>query len=139
MRVGIVVRIISLLADEVHDFVLAFSGAVGVREDHLDVLPSGVIVKTVVNVVTQTFGQLVHEGRAGSDAVRVEVLLLGVFFGQRSAASDDFLLDARDVAATLLPFFGRAETTTSLLVHLGARSLGNGSEGRVKGRKEASR
>ena len=103
----------------------------------MDVFPSGIVVETIVNVVTQAFGQLVHEGRAGSDAVRVEVLLLGVFLGQRSAASNDFLLDARDVAATLLTLFGRAETTTSLLVHLGARSLTNGFGGvRESGMKE---
>ena len=64
-----------------------------------------------------------HEGSAGRDAVGIKVFLLGVFGGQRATTSQDFLFDAGNVRSTLMTFFGGAETTTTLLIHLGARSL----------------
>ena len=123
MRGRVVIWIILLLLDKVHDFVLSFAGTIGVGENDLNVLPARVVVQPVVDVVAKTLGELVHEGRAGSDAVRVEVLLLGVVLGQRAAASDDLLLDPADVGSTLGAFLGRAKSTTSLLIHLRARSL----------------
>ena len=48
LRVGIVVRGSSLLSDEVHDFVLPFPRNIGIREDHLDILPTSIIVQAVL-------------------------------------------------------------------------------------------
>ena len=59
-----------------------------------------------------------HEGRSRRDAVGVEVLLLGVVLGQRTAASDNLLLYSGDVGSTLLALLRRAESTASLLIHL---------------------
>ena len=89
----------------------------------MNVLPARVIVESVVDVIPQTLGELVHERCAGSDAVGVEVLLLGVVLGQRTAASDNLLLYSGDVGSTLLALLRRAESTTSLLIHLCTRSL----------------
>ena len=36
------------LPDEVHDFVLPLPRNIGIREDHLDILPASVIVKAVL-------------------------------------------------------------------------------------------
>ena len=65
LRVGIMVRGSSLLSekweinvmhlarclpDEVHDFVLSFSRNIGIREDHLDILPTSIIVQAVLEI-----------------------------------------------------------------------------------------
>ena len=53
MGVGVVVGVVPLPSDKVHDLVLALTRAVGIRENHLDVLPARVIVQPVVDVVAQ--------------------------------------------------------------------------------------
>ena len=53
LGVGVVVGVVPLPPDEVHDLVFALSWAVGVRQNHLDVLPARIVVQPVVDVVAQ--------------------------------------------------------------------------------------
>ena len=39
--------------DEVHDFVFPFSRNIGVRKDHLHVLPAGIIVQPILVMIIQ--------------------------------------------------------------------------------------
>ena len=39
--------------DKVHDFVFPFSRNIGVRKDHLHVLPAGIIVQPVLVMIIQ--------------------------------------------------------------------------------------
>ena len=123
VRVGIVIGVVPLFPNKIHDLVFSFAGAISVGEDYLDVLPSGIVVESVVNVVSEALGELMHEGCARSDAVRVEMLPLSFVLGQSSAAGEDFLLDTADIASSLFSLFSGTESTTALLVHLGTRSL----------------
>ncbi|RNA43712.1 hypothetical protein BpHYR1_045976 [Brachionus plicatilis] len=76
MGIGLVIGIGSLTPNEVHYFVFALARHIGIRQDHADVLPAGIVVESVVDVVSETLGKTVHERGARRDAVRVELFRL---------------------------------------------------------------
>ena len=51
------------LPDEVHDFVLPLPRNIGIREDHLDVLPTSIIVQAVLQSELHLKEGLVLEGQ----------------------------------------------------------------------------
>ena len=59
--VRIMIRLPPLSPDIVHDLVFSLPGDVGVRQDHLNVLPAWVVVQPVMNVEPQTVGQPKHK------------------------------------------------------------------------------
>ena len=73
LRIGVMVRLSALATNVIHDFVFSLARHIGIRENHLDVFPAGVIVQTIVNVVLETLGEAIHKWGSGSDAVAVKV------------------------------------------------------------------
>ena len=52
------------LPDKIHNLVLALPWNIRVRQDHLDALPAGIVVETIVDVVAETVGETKHERSA---------------------------------------------------------------------------
>ena len=109
-RVGVVPRLRTHGADELHDLVLALTRHVVAREDHLHVAPVGVLRDLLGNEVVQVHRHALHERGARRDAVRVERRRLG-----------DLLTPLDRLLERLLGLLRRAETPAPLLVHLGSR------------------
>ena len=86
---------------------------------HLDVLPRGVIVHALVDVVLQTLREAVHERCARSDAVRVKVRPLFLLGRQISTILLELLPHSCHRQDILRGFFGSPEPPGALLVHLG--------------------
>ena len=109
-RITIIARLGACCTDVLHDLVLALSWYIMAREDHTHTTPVGVLRYLLGHKVLKLLGQSRHERSARGDAVRVE----WVFFRQFFASPDGLL--------ALIPrFLCCAETTATLLIHLGAR------------------
>lgn len=58
--------------------------------NYLDVLPAGITVKPVVDVVVEAFCQTIHEGSSGSDTVCIEMLLRSLLGRQMESLRVEF-------------------------------------------------
>ncbi len=76
LRIRVVIWLRSLLANVIHDFMLAFSRDVGIGEDNFDVSPSGIVVHALMNVVLEASGESGHKRSPGSDAIGVKMRFL---------------------------------------------------------------
>ena len=122
--VGVIGLRSSLLANKLHNFVLAFSRTAGVGKDHRQVFPESVIGHFIFDVLADSQGHVREESGAWGDQVRVKALLV------------DVLLDIADISVLLavlfqqLQFFlfvlgslhGCSEPSGTLLVHFGPGS-----------------
>lgn len=70
--IGVVVGEVPLLADVLQHLVFTLSGNGCIRKYHYEVLPQGVVVQALVDVVLQSYRQILHELSSWSDLVAIE-------------------------------------------------------------------
>lgn len=120
LRIRIVFRLAALPPNEVHDLVLTLAGHIRIGQEHLQVLPSRMVVQTIMNVVVQTPTQPLHERCSRRNAIRIEMLALRFLRRNGASGGDEFLTDSGYLQLLLGVLLGGAEATRTLLVHFGA-------------------
>ena len=113
--VGLISGLVAHLTDVLHDLVLAFTGDLLTREDHLQVPPEGILLDFFADKVLDGGGNAPHELCPRRDAVRVEGA------PRRGATVAVGRLDGFALGG-LGQLHGAAEAPRSLLVKFGARS-----------------
>lgn len=108
----------SLLPDVVHNFMLSFTRYISIRQNYLNISPTGIVIQPVMNIVIQTTRQLGHERRSGRNAVWIEVLLLLLLGRQFGPLQRQIRPDSADLQHSFRGLFRCAETPWPLLVHL---------------------
>lgn len=93
---------------------------ISIRQNHLNPLPSRIVIQPIVNVIMQTRGQPRHKRRPGRDTIRIKMLFFGLFRGQLRPFQEQLGPYTTDLVDFLNGLFGGAESARALLVHLRA-------------------
>jgi hypothetical protein len=123
--IGFVIRRCSLTPDEIKNFMFTFSWYKSIRKHYDQIFPMWIVILSLENITSQSFGQIMHKVSSGSDSIFVKRPSLisnsdTINSCAHSSSLFAFPLSSKLIFSGCAFFFfqSRSESSGSLLVQL---------------------